>query len=94
MPASKAKSSSVDPQTYDFAATAASLAAHAVTRLTSASFHTTTTAVTGAEEFAFASVEVTTLTTVVKWENLKITTRTIIDPGPFEKRRLLVLVAY
>lgn len=95
MPASRAKSSSVGPQTYGFAATAASLAARAVTRLTRASFHTTTTtAVTGAEVFAFASVAVTTLTTVVKWENPKITTRTVVDLGPFKRRRRWVLVAY
>jgi len=94
VPANRAKSSSIGPQTYGFAATAASLAAHAVTRLTRASFHTTTAAVTVAEVFAFASVAVTTLTTVVKWENPKITTRTVVDLGPFEKRRRWVLVAY
>ena len=98
MPTSRAKSSSVGPQTYGFAATAASLTAHAMARLTRASFHTTvtstTTAVTGAEVFAFAIVAVTTLTTVVKWENPKITTRTVVDLGPFEKRRRWVLVAY
>lgn len=96
MPANRAKSSSVGPQTYGFAATAASLAAHTVNRLTRVSFHTTvtTTAATGAEVFAFASEVVTTLTTVVKWKNPKITTRTVVDLGPFEKRRRWVLVAY
>jgi hypothetical protein len=94
VPTSRAKSSSVGPQTYGFAATAASLAARAVTRLTRASFHTTTIAATGAEVFAFASVAVTTLTTVVKWENPKITTKTVVDLGPFERRRRWVLVAY
>lgn len=96
MPANRAKSSSVGPQTYGFAVTAASLAVHTVIRLTRVSFHTTVTtiAATGAEVFAFASVAVTTLTTVVKWENHLITTRTVVDLGPFEKRRRWVLVAY
>lgn len=94
MPANRAKSSSIGPQTYGFAATAASLAAHAVTMLTRASFHTTTATVTVAEVFALASVAVTTLTTVVKWENSKITTRSVVDLEPFERRRRWVLVAY